>query len=553
MNKQFFRSILREDKVVKTICVYPGRFQPFGLHHCLVWKELCGVFGTDNVFICTSDSSIDENNPLSYEEKKLSMEKYGVRNIVQVSSPYRPVELTRNYDPNKTALVVALGEKDKNRKLIKDDGYYQLYDASNTMNGLRTNGYVYIAQHVPIGYKNQEINGTLLRRILPICSKEEFNQLMGWYDTGIHDLYKKRFSGKRTDMTEIADVIKTNQTDKHLKHPWEYEDLSYNDIIQLITDSLSGRLENATEKIDGQNLLVTIKNGEMLFARNKTEIQNPLRISDFMMKFNSLPGSVQHAFQWAGTVLKQGFNSADSFKLNEFFLNGQKYLNLEIIDPGNSNVIFYGNNPFLIFHSFIEFDEFGNELNRNIKLAEKLHGILNANHFLPPRKLVLTPTYNQAKKMEEFKNELDAIWKKYDLGPLDIIGDYYEKCAKIEPKKLRKDLVIQKYRYPLEILFSKVAFTILSEINHTVCKSPYSAISDIRKKIAKISTDVHNEHDPKKIKILQTELGKLNAIGGLDTILAIEGIVFTFNGKLMKYTGAFRFINQILGINRYSR
>jgi hypothetical protein len=118
---------------------------------------------------------------------------------------------------------------------------------------------------------------------------------------------------------------------------------------------------------------------------------------------------------------------------------------------------------------------------------------------------------------------------------------------------MTKDAMMAKYQYPFEILFSKLGFHVLSEIEYVLCKSPYSAISLIRKRIAKITTDVGNESDPLKIRKLQTELGKLNAIGGTDTILSIEGIVFTFNGKLMKYTGSFRFINQILGINRYSR
>jgi hypothetical protein len=556
MTVNFFRSIINENSVKTIICTYPGRFQPFGVHHYLVWMELCGVFGTDNVFITTSNSTDDAKNPLSYEDKKISMQKYGIKNIIEVSAPYRPIELMRNYDPDTTVLVVALGEKDEDRKLIRGkDGYYQAYNKTLPLNGFRKNGYVFTARHVPVSYKGREINGTLLREVLPVCSKEDFEYLMGWYDADIHVLFKKRFSTlkKRDTMTEIANEIKSDQTNKHLKHPWECMDLTYNDLESLISDSVLGRLNSVTEKIDGQNLMVTIRNRQVLFARNKSEIKNPVHRTEFLQKFNHLPFSVQSTFsdstKFLETILSEG--------VDFYFKNSGSFLNLEILDPRNVNVIQYSPYPLIVLHSFIEFDDSGNELSRNIGLSEKLYSELKMKSdsytILPPRKVVLNSLYNAQRKIEEFKSELSLIWNKYNLKSTDTLQTYYGIRSKEEPRKMTKDAMMAKYQYPFEILFSKLGFHVLSEIEYVLCKSPYSAISLIRKRIAKITTDVGNESDPLKIRKLQTELGKLNAIGGTDTILSIEGIVFTFNGKLMKYTGSFRFINQILGINRYSR
>ena len=43
-------------------------------------------------------------------------------------------------------------------------------------------------------------------------------------------------------------------------------------------------------------------------------------------------------------------------------------------------------------------------------------------------------------------------------------------------------------------------------------------------------------------------MDRLNAIGGFDSIVPSEGIVFKYNGKTYKFTGAFAPINQITGL-----
>jgi hypothetical protein len=52
----------------------------------------------------------------------------------------------------------------------------------------------------------------------------------------------------------------------------------------------------------------------------------------------------------------------------------------------------------------------------------------------------------------------------------------------------------------------------------------------------------------KKLNTLKLQLDKLNKIGGLKAIVPSEGIVFKYNGKTYKFTGAFAPINQITGL-----
>ena len=42
-------------------------------------------------------------------------------------------------------------------------------------------------------------------------------------------------------------------------------------------------------------------------------------------------------------------------------------------------------------------------------------------------------------------------------------------------------------------------------------------------------------------------------IGGIESIIPTEGIVFVYKGKTMKLTGTFAAINQLMGIIKYGR
>ena len=60
----------------------------------------------------------------------------------------------------------------------------------------------------------------------------------------------------------------------HLAHPYEDLDLSFAEIKAMIDAALGGKLEYAQEKLDGQNLMVTYKDGKVRAARNKGQVKN---------------------------------------------------------------------------------------------------------------------------------------------------------------------------------------------------------------------------------------------------------------------------------------
>ena len=56
-----------------------------------------------------------------------------------------------------------------------------------------------------------------------------------------------------------------------------------------------------------------------------------------------------------------------------------------------------------------------------------------------------------------------------------------------------------------------------------------------------------------QIEKVEAELERLNRIGGVESIIPTEGLVFKYNGKIYKLTGTFAAINQLMGIIKYGR
>jgi hypothetical protein len=196
--------ILNEDADVrKIIGIYPGRFQPAGVHHYKTYKWLDGKF--DKAYVATSNKTDSSKSPLNFKEKKMIWNKHGVKNIVQVKNPYVCEELLKKYDPNKTAVVYIFGEKDAGRlKTTKADGspaYYQSYEKNkNNLKPYGEHGYFIVAPHVSIKVLGKEVSGTRIRELLgsPKFSDEQrkkaFKELFGWYDEKIYDYLTKKFA-----------------------------------------------------------------------------------------------------------------------------------------------------------------------------------------------------------------------------------------------------------------------------------------------------------------------------------------------------------------------
>jgi hypothetical protein len=101
---------------------------------------------------------------------------------------------------------------------------------------------------------------------------------------------------------------------------------------------------------------------------------------------------------------------------------------------------------------------------------------------------------------------------------------------------------------PFETLFFEVGAEIMKNISDWMAVNPDSTVQRMKKKLDSSISKVRSGGDLKKLNTLKAQLDKLNAIGGTEAIVPSEGIVFKYNGKTYKFTGAFAPINQITGL-----
>lgn len=136
---------------MKIIAVYPGRFQPMAKHHAETFRWLQDKYGIENTFIVTSGKVDPPRSPFSFEEKQKIINAHGFDNVVQVRSPYRPVELLQDYDEEDTAVIFLLGEKDAER--LSRGKYFQKLEGEPT-EPFKDRGYVLVAPHISIPTSN---------------------------------------------------------------------------------------------------------------------------------------------------------------------------------------------------------------------------------------------------------------------------------------------------------------------------------------------------------------------------------------------------------------
>jgi hypothetical protein len=152
----------------------------------------------------------------------------------------------------------------------------------------------------------------------------------------------------------------------HLMSPWEAMDLSFGEIRQLISDSLGGKLQNVTEKLDGQNIMMTVKNGQVYIARTQKQMKNAGELS---MRYDEVgdkmgektPDFIRKAFATASNDLQTVITYGGDKELDKVFKGGYRWLNIELLNPETENIVPYGEYQLRI-HNIREIDDNGNEI-----------------------------------------------------------------------------------------------------------------------------------------------------------------------------------------------
>lgn len=197
-----------EQYATNYIVIYSGRFQPFHKSHNSTYSHLVQKFGKDNVFIASSNKHDAMNNPFSFSDKKRIMNKmFGIptSKIIQVKNTYSPKEITAKFDPETTAVITVVGEKDGSRLSGK---YFKLYKNNEPMLGYLKQGYVYISPS-----NKSDISGTYVRTALKNASEpDKQNILKSIYPKVDASIFNMLIAGISEAITEsdIIDFLENN-------------------------------------------------------------------------------------------------------------------------------------------------------------------------------------------------------------------------------------------------------------------------------------------------------------------------------------------------------
>ena len=152
----------------------------------------------------------------------------------------------------------------------------------------------------------------------------------------------------------------------HMAHLSEDLDLTFNEIVSILTKVASGEIKNATEKVDGQNLFLSwtvdadgevriAPEGEARTARNRGDIiKGGMTTDEYISKWKGHPA--ENAFTNGFKAISAALRKLTPEVLESIFSNGQRYVNMEIMYPKNPNIILYSA-PNVVLHGLQYFGD----------------------------------------------------------------------------------------------------------------------------------------------------------------------------------------------------
>jgi len=396
----------------------------------------------------------------------------------------------------------------------------------------------------------------------------------------------------------------------HMSHPFDEKDLTFGDFKKIIEFGLRGELnfeEEVTEKTDGQNVFATVKDGQVYFARNKGELKFPMDLDAFKKKFaDHASDLVRDTFQMTAEELAKALPKLRAEDLADFG-NGLNWMNMELINSENPNVIYY-DRDLIQFHGIKETDGEGNIIGENPKAAtsiakalEKIEANIGDKYtIIPPQVVEIGKDLDFEENKNKFIKKVEDLRKQYKLTDADEVSRYhemwwreqiednfgdlpqdvkeglllrwaYEDKKTLNMRALNKTLdkkqvdAVKKFdkedlkkkqkenMRPFEDLFLELGSVILKNASNFVAANPDKEMQRLHKQLKDESEKIMKSGDEKAIEKVGAELERLERIGGIESIIPTEGVVFRYKGKTMKLTGTFAAINQLMGIIKYRR
>lgn len=433
----------------------------------------------------------------------------------------------------------------------------------------------------------------------------------GHYRTILGHLKRELYSANKKK-------IKLNEKDKiheggaagHLQHLYENLELTFGEIKEVIQNAAEGKLEKATEKLDGMNLVFTynLSEGSLKAARTGSDIpRGGMDAITLAEKFFGR-GNVELAFTTAFKVLDEALSSlSEDLKETIFGPNGNRWYSMEIIYASDPNTINYDSNN-IVFHGWpiFELDENGkvvgvddNEgmdalassikrMQASIKtddwnvrgpslvnMQEISDGTIVQNALQRINEIMSTAGVSDNDTVYDYLRELmrehveelnlppeltDAVIERAITAPGAPGVPALKKMVPEEQKEMKQiissfilssEALLKSMVQPIEQTITDFAVEVLRGIKSTLIDNSDDEVMRLQGQVSKAINAIKSSGNQIAMDVLQKEMARLKSVDNVSS--AMEGIVFFYKGQAYKFTGAFAPAHQILSLFKYGR
>ena len=395
-----------------------------------------------------------------------------------------------------------------------------------------------------------------------------------------------------TESIDVNTYITEGGAAGHMSHPFDYGEFTGHDLLELVDDLFGGKIENMKEKLDGTNIHATMNNnGQVVFIRNKSNLNSELggmSIQDMADKWADKPG-VQKTFLTAGNIITEIFN-----KLGVKYFNPdsetRKVINCECIIAGKTNIMPYAEDR-VAFHGYVIYKKNGSAWEEVENVEGHVDDIYKAaagiDSARPRMNLVIKSVEEAAKFAKVFKSDLENLFKAEGLSLKNTIEDWKRaRFNKLKPEWLDKEVdriydrwfnndksfkaselkkiytdhyddvksdkfaktYVKSVMEPIDDLFLEIGNAFIKMCDGFTNASSHNTIVDtLKKDLSDVCAAVEKSGSDEVKQQLEFQLNRLRKLGD-NAINSAEGVVFVHKGRLMKLTGAFAAMNQILNL-----
>lgn len=371
-----------------------------------------------------------------------------------------------------------------------------------------------------------------------------------------------------------------------MSHPYDYDDMTFGELKEMIQQLFDGQVIEMKEKLDGTNIQATKIDGNIVFIRNKGDLNSEkggMSVEDMAKKWADKPGVAKNYIK-AGQVIEKIFDKVpqDYFTPDE---DTRVIINCECISAGQTNVMLYEKDR-VAFHGTVTYKKVDGKWQLESESEGEPKEIRKAAEGIKeaaPRPPLVIKDAEEAKKMaSEAISQLDDMKDGYNFNDDSTLLDYKKsRYSELAPLWARNDecfnrLVQQdksvnmrelKKKYPeiqdfekkdaknlyrdimepMDTFFARVGNALISLLDgFTNAGSEDKVTAALKAELEKDKEYVEKEGTDEMKDVMTRSLQRLSKLD--NKLNATEGIVFQYKGKLMKCTGAFASLNQLLGV-----